>query len=184
MRLSATVVLLLGLAAPDVAAVGRSSPFPLSPGNRWQLRDPERGTARVVSVQRDDGGLTLHGFPGLGTTRVRMRDGSVEAFDAVARGWEAFLRLDAPAGTRYVVRLGAEPLWRAVPVRVASRSTIVRDARGRSHRNCIKLDLGPSKGVADAGVEELVFCPGVGLVRIVETTIAGPRTLLLLSARV
>jgi len=36
--------------------------------------------------------------------------------------------------------------------------------------------------VADAGVEELVFAPGVGLVRVVETTIAGPRTLLL-SAR-
>jgi hypothetical protein len=90
-----------------------------------------------------------------------------------------FLRLGAPAGTRYVVDLADTALWRSVVVTVASRRAVVEDATGRTLRNCVRLVVRQRKPVADAGVEELVFAPGVGPARIVEQTIAGPRTFLL-----
>ena len=130
---SLALALLFGLAAPTATAVPRSSPFPLAPGNRWQLRDEQSGATRIVAVQRRGDALVLRGFPGLGPTRVRALGGAVEAYDSANGRWEAFLRLDAPVGTPYTVRLGDEPLWRAVPVRVASRTAIVEDARERVH---------------------------------------------------
>ena len=46
------------------------------------------------------------------------------------------------------------------------------------------LGVPPGGKLVDAGLEELTFAPGVGLVRIVEQTIAGPRTKLLGAHRV
>jgi hypothetical protein len=149
--------------------------LPLADGNSWVLRDVERGSAATISVAREESGLVLRGLPGAGELRVRAAGGSIEAWDPAAARWEPFLRLGAPAGTRYKVALTGAPLWRSLTVTVASRSAVVRDARGKTLRNCVRLTFAAGKPVADAGLEELVFAPNVGFARISEQTIAGTR---------
>jgi hypothetical protein len=130
-------------------------------------------------VSRSGSALVLRGFPGTGPQRVRGLGDAVQARDSSQQRWEPFLRLGAPAGTSYAVYLADSPLWRSVVVTIASRHAVVEDANGRTLRNCVRLVVRQRKPVADAGVEELVFAPGVGPARIVEQTIAGPRTFLL-----
>jgi hypothetical protein len=173
-----TAVALAALATPAAPAQVVKRPFPLTPGKQWFLTDGTGTVTRTVSIVRRNGGLWLRGFPGLADTPVR---GRVAAVDARYRArWVPFLRLGAPAGTRYLVDLGPTTLWHHVGVTVASRKAVVTDADGRVHRRCIRLTItAPKGGVADAGVEELSFAPGVGLVALTEQTIAGPRRLLL-----
>ena len=101
----------------------------------------------------------------------------------MSRRWEPFLRLGAPAGTRFKVDLAGTPLWRSLTVTVASRSVVVHDARGKALRDCVRLTFATRKPIADAGLEELVFAPGVGFARIAEQTIAGTRVRVLSSHR-
>lgn len=164
------------LSACASAAGGDSKPFPLDPGARWVLTD-EGGNELVIRVTRSRSGFLLRGFPGLPPTRVRTRGENVQAWDASAARWKQFLRLGAAVGTRYTVQLGSVPLWRSVGVTLVSRTETCPDTegRGRERRTCVVLELQPPKGVADAGVERLVFAPGVGPVEVVLQTIAGPR---------
>ena len=182
-RIALTAVALIVLAVPYAGAAGPPSAFPLADGNRWILSDVEGGGRATVSVRRQPTGLVLQGLPGTDSLRVRAAGRTIEAWDPVNRRWEQLLRLGAPAGTKYVVDLGGEPLWRSLRVTVASRKAVVHDARGKTLRNCVKLTFRAPKQVADAGLEELTFAPGVGLVRSVEMTIAGPRERVLASLR-
>lgn len=182
--LALLLVALGSLTASAAGAAVGGGYFPLEPGNRWLLRDVERGTAITVSVAADRApGSILHGFPGTADLRVRVTGTTVEAWDPASDRWEPFLRLGAPVGTRYSVNLSHSALWRGVAVTVASRAAIVKDARGRTLRNCVRLALLPPKSLADAGIEELVFAPGIGLVSVTEITIAGPRRSVLASFR-
>ena len=168
------------LATGAAGATSTVSHFPLAAGNTWYLADAKNASASTVSVRtRSAGGLFLRGFPGTGDLRVRKAGASVEAYDVADSRWEPFLRLGAAAGTRYKVDLARTGLWRNLLVVVASRQLEVEDARGRRFRGCVRLIFRNPKGLADAGLEELVFAPGVGLVRVKETTIAGLRTRLL-----
>jgi hypothetical protein len=167
------------LTADGVGAAPAPSQFPLAAGNTWYLADAENGAGSQVSVHARANGLLLRGFPGSGDLRVRRAGLAVEAWDPADGRWEAFLRLGAPAGTHYKVDLARTGLWRNLVVTVASRKLEVEDARGRSLRGCVRLTFRNPKGLADAGLEELVFAPGVGIVRIAEMTIAGTRTRLL-----
>lgn len=179
------LVLLVGAAGlSGQAAAAEWNAFPLSDGNRWTLRAEDGRGATNVSVRRGSGGLVLDGFPGTGDVRVRAAGPAIEAWDAGSNRWEPFLRLGANVGTKYSVNLTGEPLWRSVVVTVASRQTVVHDARGKTLRGCVKLTVSHPKGVADAGIEELVFAPGVGLVKVVELTIAGPRERVLSALRI
>jgi hypothetical protein len=157
--------------------------LPLADGNRWVLRDTRGPSTATIAVVRRGSGLVLRGLPGAGDLRVRARGRAVEVWEPDRARWEPFLRLDAPAGTRYAVALSAAPLWRSLTVTVASRTAIVRDGRGRTLRDCVRLKLVARKPVADAAVEELVLAPGVGFVRIVEQTIAGTRVRVLAGLR-
>jgi hypothetical protein len=162
------------LATCAASAAAPAKPFPLEPGARWVLSDAT-GLELTISLTRGKRGHVLRGFPGLPATRVRASGRSVQAWDPGEARWKPFLRLGAPAGTRYRVQLAGAPLWRAVEVTVASRTATCDDANGRAVPNCVALELTPPKGVADAGVERLVFAPGVGPVEVVVQTIAGPR---------
>ena len=162
------------LAACVSAASVDPQAFPLQAGARWSLAD-EAGNELVIRVTRGRGGYLLRGLPGLPPTRVRARGHDIQAWDPRAARWEPFLRLGAPVGTRYTVRLGSVPLWRSVEVTLASRTETCQDGERRMRRGCVALELGPPKDVADAGVERLVFAPGVGPVEVVVQTIAGPR---------
>lgn len=164
-----------GLAALTAAA---PSPFPLADGSRWTLRDGS-GVARTMSV-RDS---VLRGLPGAGPLRVRRVGLAVQAWDSTQGRWEAMFRFGARAGTRYTVDLPATGLWRSVVLTVASKNATVEDSEGRPRGGCTRFTIRARKPIADAGVEEVAFAPGVGPVRIVEQTIAGPRELLLVSHR-
>jgi hypothetical protein len=156
--------------------------FPLEIGKTWRLYD-ERTGRRVNSVavtrEAEPSGVILRGFPGLPEARVRRSGDAVEAWDPGASRWQRFLRLGAPAGTSYLVNLSQTVFWRNVVVTVASRDAAVADADGRTVRGAVRLTFRNRGKLADAGLEELVFAPGVGLARVVETTIAGPRVTVL-----
>ena len=176
-----TALVAFGLVSAGAAgAASTVSHFPLVAGNTWYLVDAKNASASTVSVRtRGAGGLFLRGFPGTGDLRIRKAGDAVEAWDVADSRWEPFLRLGAATGTRYKVNLARTGLWRNLLVMVASRELEVEDARGRRLRGCVRLIFRNPKGLADAGLEELVFAPGVGLVRVKETTIAGLRTRLL-----
>ncbi len=180
-RALALPALALVLAAPACAG-GPASLLPLRAGSSWLLRD-DSGAQATIAVRRTTAGLTLRGFPGAGTLRVRARGGAVEAYDTTQRRWEPFLRLGAKAGTAYKIDLAQTPMWRSVSARVVSRTLTVYDANGDSHQNCVRLTFF-SNVIADAGPEELVFSPGVGFVRIAEQSIRGPQPKLLVRYRV
>jgi hypothetical protein len=167
-----------GCGAADGAPAGSSRQpalLPLADGNRWVLRDVERGSTAAISVARKPSGLVLRGLPGAGELRVRVAGQSIQAWDPLGARWEQFLRLGAPAGTRYKIALAGAPLWSSVTVTVASRSVVVQDARGKTLRNCVRLTFAARKRMPDSGLEEIVFAPGVGFARTVEQTIAGTR---------
>jgi hypothetical protein len=172
------VVTVLTIVA-GAAAVAQPAFFPLAPGNRWVLSDAGSRSVTAVVVRRQAPGLALHGFPGLRDSRARALGGSVQVWDAGDARWESLLRLVAPAGTKYTVRLSRNPLWQSVVVSVESRNAALADPSGRLRRGCVTLAFRSRGKAVDVGLEEMTFAPGVGPVRLVEQTIAGPRTKLL-----
>jgi hypothetical protein len=154
-----------------VAAVA-SLLFPLAPGTHWTLRDINSGARTTLSVGK---GRVLHGFPGAGDVRVRNAGKTVQAWDAKDARWEPWFRFGAKKGERYRVRLAPTLLWQSVEVRVASKTASARDYHGKTYRGCTRFVF-HVRGLADAGVTGMTFCPHVGPVRFSETTIAGPRT--------
>jgi hypothetical protein len=183
-RLAPIGLCLIAVALPtDAGAKMPPLLLPLADGNHWRLRDVVGGTTATVAVARGQSGLLLQGLPGAGDLRVRAAGRAVEAWDPSNARWEPFLRLGAAAGTTYLVDLGRTALWRSLIVRVASRQAIVHDARGKTLRGCVRLTFAARKPIADAGLEELVFAPGIGLVRTSEQTIAGTRVRVLASYR-
>jgi hypothetical protein len=183
--LGASIVLavLAGLFPSLTAATEQPDLLPLAAGNRWVLRDARLDSTKTISITRGSSGLTLHGLPGADDIRVRAAGRAVVAWDPVDKRWEPFLRLGATAGTSYALDLAGLPLWRSLVVTVESRRAIVHDARGKTLRNCVRLVFAARKPIADAGLEELVFAPAVGIVRTSEQTIAGPRVHLLAALR-
>ena len=175
------------LTACACASAGGAGPprslFPLADDNRWTFRSTAVGGARTMSVERQRGGLVLNGFPGAGPLRVRATGRTVEAWDTADRRWEALLRFGGPTGSAYRVSLGDLALWRGVVVTLESKRATVHGGGGRVYRACTHFTLRPPAKVADAGVLELAFAPGVGPVRFVEQSIAGPRAWALASSR-
>jgi len=185
-HIPALAVLVLVLAGSLDSAAGAGVPpslLPLAEGNRWVLRDVQRGGTATVSVARGPSGLVLRGLVGAGELRVRAAGRSVEAWDPSAQRWEPFLQLGAAAGTSYTVDLAGTALWRSLVVTVGSRTAVVHDGRGKTLRNCVRLTFRARKPIADAGLEEIVFAPGVGIVRTTDQTIAGLRVRVLAGLR-
>ncbi len=83
-------VLALSLVATQAAPAAPSgSLFPLAAGNRWTLRDVERGSSATVSVAKDrPSGLLLRGFPGTADLRVRTEGSTIAAWDSGNDRWE------------------------------------------------------------------------------------------------
>ncbi len=185
-NIPALTVVVLVLAGSLDSAAGAGVPpslLPLTEGNRWVLRDVQRGGTQAVSVARGPSGLVLRGLVGAGDLRVRAAGRSVEAWDASAQRWEPFLQLGAAPGTSYTVDLPGTALWRSLVVTVASRTAVVHDGRDKTLRNCVRLTFQARKPIPDSGLEELVFAPGVGIVRTTEQTIAGLRVRVLSALR-
>src|SRR5262245_1684462 len=112
-RLLLLVVPVLAFAA-TAAAVAQPVFFPLTSGNRWVMTDAAARSATAIAVRRQPVGLVLRGFPGLRDSRVRAVGETVQVWDAGDDRWENLLRLGAPAGTKYGVRLTGNQLWESV----------------------------------------------------------------------
>ncbi len=170
LAIAAALVLVSGAAAGPES--GRRF-FPLEPRSEWTFEDTTYGGTSSMSVTRARAGVfRLDGFPGASDLRVRWSGQMLQAWDKAQRRWEALLRLGAKAGTTYRVDLPA-PLWNGVRVTLASRQATVRNGR-RSYRGSIRFDVQPPAGLSDGGILALWFAPGVGLVRWVEQSFAGP----------
>jgi hypothetical protein len=180
----AVVPLAIATGVSSAATPPPASLFPFADGNRWTLRERTSGAPMTISMRGRPGAFVLHRFPGLEAVRVRRVRGSVEAWDSADRRWEPFLRLSASVGTRYRVDLAGSVLWESVDVAVASKRALVRDYRGRVLRRCTRLTFRYRSPIADAGLEQLSFAPGIGPVSVSETTIAGTRERVLASFRV
>lgn len=183
MRVLAPLVVALALAAVASTPAQTANLFPVAAGNHWTLRDAGSGLTKKVAIEHGVTFLELYGFPGLTDgTGVRRKGSDVQVWDASRHRWVTLLRFGA-AGTRFRVDLAGETLWRSVEVTVESTTAVVRDARGRVHRGCTRFSF-RYRGLADAGLTDLTFAPGVGLVRVSQTSFTGPHTSLLVSARV
>jgi hypothetical protein len=182
-RLAALVALaLVPVAAGGTAAEPRSL-FPIANGNRWTLRDVDSGLPETISILNGVSGLELYGFPGLTDgTRLRRKGTDVQVWEASRARWVTLLRFGA-SGTRYGVDLAATTLWRSVQVRVVSTQATVRDFRGRVHHGCTRFAF-HYRGLADSGLIDLAFAPGLGFVRVSEQSLGGPHKSLLDSARI
>ena len=143
-----TAVVLSVACLCSTAAAAPSSHFPLRDGATWKLTD-ENGLAHRAGLTLGRA-YTLRGLPG--SPRVRPSGADVQAWDSRVDGWRPFLRLGARAGTCYLVDLPGAPLWRALDVKVASRSATCSDARTPQVRGCVVLEPA-SRVVADAGIE-------------------------------
>ena len=173
-RLVGAVALVLASSAAAVPDGSRHF-FPLEPGNEWTFENVQYGGEETIGVARAGAGVfRLEGFPGAPSLRVRWAGQTLQAWDTRSRRWEALLRFGAPAGTSYAVDL-AQPLWSRVRVTVASRHATVRNpVLRRAHVGTIRFTLRPDPDLADAGLTGLWFAPGVGPVRWVEESFAGP----------
>jgi len=182
-RLAALVALALVAVAAGGTAAGPRSLFPIANGNRWTLRDVDSGLPETISILNGVSGLELYGFPGLTDgTRLRRKATDVQVWEASRARWVTLLRFGA-AGTRYGVDLAGTTLWRSVQVRVVSTQATVRDFRGRVHHGCTRLAF-HYRGLADSGLIDLAFAPGLGFVRVSEQSLGGPHKSLLDSARI
>ena len=132
----------------------------------------ENGNELTIRSTRSASSYVLQGFPGSRPVRVRAGRPDVQAWDARAAGWKPFLRLGRRR-ERATASTSPSPLWRSVDVRVRAACQVGRPDRPRLRD---ALALAALKPVADAGVERLVFAPGIGLVEVVVQTIAGPRS--------
>jgi hypothetical protein len=168
---AALVVVPLAAALP----AGSRHFFPLERGNQWTFENVQYGSEETIAVTRaNDGVFRLENFPGAPSFRIRWLGQTLQAWDTRNRRWEALLRFGAPVGTSYNVDL-AEPLWSRVRVTVASRrATVKNPAPGRTHAGTIRFTVRPDPDLADAGLTGIWFAPGVGPVRWVEESIAGP----------
>jgi hypothetical protein len=186
MRLLAVAAAAVVLVPPAAALPGGSRQFfPLRGGNEWTFENRRYGGEDTVSVARASAGVfRLVGFPGAPSLRVRWSGQTVQAWDGAERRWEPFLRLGARAGTTYAVDL-SQPLWSGVRVTVASRrASFFNPVLRRRHSGAVRLSIGPSPELSDAGVTGLWFAPRLGPVRWVEQSIAGPVEHVLARARV
>lgn len=173
------VALLAALAAVPFAGAAPTDHaqryFPLSDGRSWTYDNTRFGGQTRVSASSLGGGLfRLAEFPGAANLRVRRSGHVVYAWDTRQQRWEALFRLGAPKGTTYRVDL-PRMSWRQVRVTVASRTGVVRvQALRRTFTGVVRLELRPMPGLADAGMLEISFAPGVGIVSWKEDSIAGP----------
>ncbi len=175
-----TASLLLGAAAfaaePDY--------FPLHPGNQWVYRCTGNcgDELPVLEIARDRSFngtwyALLKGFHGRETWLRQDSDGVLWALDpdsGLETRWYSFF---APVGEPFDT--GADPCSRSASV--VTREFDYRGPAGRFD-DVLQLRYGES-ACADAGANEEYFLPWTGIVRRVETTIAGPRTYDLIYSR-
>lgn len=162
---------------------GAGTLFPLQDGNEWRYRNAASGETIVVRVTTPYhiDGRVYHSLQGYADERLYVRE------DANGN----LLSVDLETGRERVL-VSFEPSdrsWWEAPHRPCEQEG--QTQTGRVNHDGPAAPLAPvvdiryrSFGCADQGVEREQFAENIGMVRRVESTIAGPRTYDLVFARV
>ena len=160
--------------------------FPLAVGNTWAYEIEGRavgGSRRVtVTEQVDIGGVIYYRLEGYAPRPALVRrtpQGRLVEYRSDTGSDHLWYDFGAEEGSVWTAELPFDCLGAA---KLASRNTQA-DVPAGSFEAALVIRYG-STICADAGIEEEVFAPRVGLLRRTEITIAGPRSLVLIEARV
>ncbi len=185
---SAAVVLALPALASAARAQGTPadtlSYFPLKTGNDWVYErsaygQKDRWHVRVAERLTEEDGSVHFALDGYFGPRRMVRaslDGSIVGLTPDGKEDGLWYLLDYPEGGSWQLRLdpGDDPLAQCIDrseMTLASRKESIQVPAG-SFRDVIRVDFGSM--CLDAGIVSEWFAPGVGLVRRVETSFAGP----------
>jgi hypothetical protein len=182
MRQLEALLLIVGASA---LAAATPDYFPLHVGNQWIYRQSGGGANRSLSVWVSGietiGGRSYARVAGLeeGEALLRMESESrLIAYDRTARAERVWAEFATPVGGEYPTAINeCNPVAR-VESRDAHWKTPAAEFWGALVVNY------PAGHCADAGLARDVFAPWIGLVRREELTIAGPRIMELVYARV
>jgi len=159
--------------------------FPLHTGNQWIYRETGlgAGSPQIVEVVRAatiEGQVysLVAGFPGGDAWLRTDEQGTLYAYDPVTRRESVWAVFSTPEGGTY-----------ATSINECNRTAKVDSRRARVPLPIGEVSNGltisyPAANCADAGLSSDVFLPYIGLVQRSAITIAGPRTLELIYARV
>ena len=160
--------------------------FPLAVGNTWAYEIEGRavsGSRRVtVTEQVDVGGVIYYRLEGYAPRPALVRrtpQGRLVEYRADTGGDHLWYDFGVQEGGVWSSELPFDCTGEA---KLVSRNTQA-DVPAGSFEPALVIRYG-STICADAGIEEEVFAPRVGLLRRTEITIAGPRSLVLIEARV
>lgn len=178
-------ILILGMSVAPLAAADADY-FPLQVGNQWIYQTSTRffnGPANVVSIpgKKAFGNNSYFIVEGLNFETMYLRSddaGVLYAYDANTGGEQQYAAFATPVGGSY--RTAVDPCNSTA--NVVSRSAKVTTPVG-SFDNAMQVDY-PAANCADAGIGTDYFVPYIGLVKREGITIAGPRAMELVYARV
>lgn len=177
--------LILGIAIAPLAAADADF-FPLQVGNQWIYQTSTRffnGPANVVGVtgMKAFGNTSYFVVEGLNPEPLYLRSdeaGIVYAYDANTGGEAQYAAFNTPVGASYRTVVDPCNSTANVKSRSAKVTTPIGDFEG-----AFNVEY-PAANCADAGIGQDYFVPYIGLVKREGVTIAGPRAMELVYARI
>ena len=167
---------LICLLGSGVRAEDGPKNFPTAVGMTWIYRGNPREialTARIADVERTADGAVFF-WEGFQRRRVVRQTVDGKVMELEGGTWRLLFDLGAGEGASWTIEpFGMGDLLDGARVEVVSRSAEVRVPYA-TFQGAIHLKL-ISPNLADAGVTEVWFAEGVGLVKWVEQSVTGPQ---------
>lgn len=183
MRTSFISLAAIALLAPAALADFEAGPLPLSRGSSWTYRSELAGEVTVsIDSARTFSGyrwFRLRGFNGAARWVRQTTTGTV--YGGSSALW---YRFGAAVGTSWTFRAGGQDAIvgsDGATLTLVSKDEQVTVPAGTFRAVHVRWR---ANGVADAGITDEWFVNGVGLVKRTETSIAGPRSMVLVRATV
>ena len=151
--------------------------FPTRPGIVWEYAGSPLKTMRKIGMVGIDRKMpaSIYLWEGFqGDLRVRKTDDGKIMFVA-DKGEYLFLDLNAKEGASWTIEGDSNSLLNGSVATLISRNARLEVPYGQ-FGNVLHLAIKPNPQLADAGVTEMWFAPGIGLVKWTETTFAGAQT--------